>query len=177
MCMLVPAPKEVCSPEQEKQLGESSIILSAAILVYSNWRRMASAWHNWFPFRTPRSKSCISPSVSKTTCYLLRSWIYVPAAAVSNPWFATSGPWRHRGGKRRRYQGRMTKEPQYTRSSAQAWGCIPALAWFHCSFPVPAIKTNCKQVYKIRIGAHVQTSPTHTSGKERKHKKQNKTCC
>jgi len=40
--MLVPAPREVGSPEQEKQLGESGIILLPAVLVYSNWRRMAS---------------------------------------------------------------------------------------------------------------------------------------
>lgn len=40
--MLVPASREVGSPEQEKQLGENRIILSATILVYSNWRRTAS---------------------------------------------------------------------------------------------------------------------------------------
>lgn len=67
MWMFLPASREVGSPEQEKQLGENRIILSTTILVYSNWRRMASDWHNWFPFQTPQSKACISPFVSSGT--------------------------------------------------------------------------------------------------------------
>lgn len=120
MWMLVPAPREEGSPEQEKQLGESGIILSAAILVFGNWRRMASDWHNWFPFQTPQSKVCISPFVSNITCSLqplpnLRarcSWLAWAAA----PWVATSGMRRHRGGEEK---GRY--HPAEGRQNYRAW--------------------------------------------------------
>lgn len=103
MWMLVPAPGEVGSPEQEKPLGERGILLSAAILVYSNWRRMASDWHNWFPFQTPQSKTCISPFVSNTTCSLqplpnLHARCSCLACAVT-PWVALSGRRRRRRGE------------------------------------------------------------------------------
>lgn len=171
--MLVPASREVGSPEQEKQLGESRIILSAAILVYRNRRRMASDWHNWLPFQTPQSKACISPFVSKATCslppllnpYARCSWL---AWAVT-PWVATSGMRRHRGGERQRYH------PAEGKQNYQAWrsptppstffhsGLMSSpcsLMWFQYGFPVVAIKTNCNSIYKVRIGAYVQTCPS-----------------
>lgn len=133
MWIFVPASREVGSPEQEKQLGEKRIILSATILVYSNWRRMASDWHNWFPFQTPQSKACISPFVSEGTALppaapeptARCSWL---ASAVT-PWAAASGARGGRGGERRGYH------PAEGKQNYQAWWSparprVPALEPF-----------------------------------------------
>lgn len=133
MWMLVSASKEVGSSEQEKQLGENRIILSATILVYSNWRRMASDWHNWFPFQTPQSKACISPFVSSGT--VLPPAAPEPTARCSwlvsavTPWVAASGARGGRGGERRGYH------PAEGKQNYQAWGSparphVPALEPF-----------------------------------------------
>lgn len=153
---------------------ESRIILSAAILVYRNRRRMASDWHNWLPFQTPQSKACISPFVSKATCSLPPlpnlharcSWLARPVT----PWVATSGNRRHRGGEKQRYHPAEGKQnyqawrsptrppPPFFHSSLMSSPC--SLMWFQYGFPVVAIKTNCNSIYKIRIGAYVQTCPS-----------------